>query len=103
MTGATFSHSTPPFPVTRLRLGRLVLLLLVGGTALLGGTLWLLQSKVHPLTMSAVESTAWPAWLKQSQAYPSPEVNAQVPVATATDPFAPQIAALRAEPLAQQH
>ena len=96
MTGATFSHTTPPFPVTRLRLGRLVLLLLVGGTALVGGTVWLLQNKAVPLTAGIADSTAWPAWLKHNATYPTAEVKPPVPVATAPDPYAAQIAALRA-------
>src|SRR6266571_8056217 len=102
MTNATFSHRPHTLPVTRLRLGRVLLLLVVGATALLGGTVWLLQTKAHPLVAPTIDSTAWPAWLRQSQAYPAPEVKAATPVATPPDPLAAPLAALRAELIAQQ-
>src|SRR5262245_31624112 len=102
MTRATFSHRPPTLPVTRLRLGRLVLLLLLSAGGLLGGTAWLLHTKGHSLAAPIVDSTAWPAWLKQSQQYPTPEVPAAAPVTPPPDQTAAQLAALRAQLLAQQ-
>ena len=45
MTNATFSHRPQPLQVTRLRLGRVVLVLVLSATALLGGTIWLLHTR----------------------------------------------------------
>ena len=48
-------------PVTRLRVGRVVLLAVVTFAALIGGTMWLLTTKARPFLTSPVDSTAWPA------------------------------------------
>jgi len=56
----------PWLPVTRLRVGRVVLLLLVTLVALVGRTVWLLMTKARPLQMPNIESTAWPAWMRQA-------------------------------------
>jgi len=45
MTNATFRQPSTLLPVTRLRLGRVVLLLLVGATVLGGGAVWLLRTQ----------------------------------------------------------
>jgi type IV secretion system protein VirB10 len=102
MTNATFSHRPQPLQVTRLRLGRVVLVLVLSATALLGGTIWLLHTKGHPLAVPTIDSAAWPAWLKQTQTYPAPEAKAPAPAVVPADPMAAQLAALRAELLAQQ-
>ncbi len=102
MTRATFSHRPPTLPVTRLRLGRLVLLLVISAGVLLGGTVWLLHTQGHSLTAPIIDSTAWPAWLKQRQQYPTADVTASAPVAAPPDQTAAQLAALRAQLLAQQ-
>jgi type IV secretory pathway VirB10-like protein len=49
-----------------------------------------------------VDSTAWPAWLKQPTQYAPPEVHPPTPVAAPPDQTAAQLAALRAQLLAQQ-
>ena len=98
MTNATFTHRPPFLPVTRLRLGRTLLLLGLTMVGLLGGTIWLLTTKVHPITMPTLDSTAWPAWLKQTQAYPAIEAKPPPPAAPpAPDLTATQLAALRAQ------
>jgi type IV secretory pathway VirB10-like protein len=85
-------------PVTRLRLGRAMLLLGLTVVGLLGGTIWLLTTKAHPIALPTLDSTAWPAWLKQTQAYPAPEVKpAPSPAPPAPDLTAAQLAALRAQ------
>ena len=61
---ATFRHVSPMVPVTRLRLGRVLLLLLVGGGALIGGTVWLLRTQGQPLTVPTIDSAAWPSWIR---------------------------------------
>src|SRR5712691_2970693 len=98
MTHATFSHRPPMLPVTRLRLGRAMLLLGLTVVGLLGGTIWLLTTKAHPITLPTLDSTGWPAWLKQTQAYPVPEPKPPAPAPTpAPDLTAAQLAALRAQ------
>ncbi len=69
------TYGRPPWflPVTRLRVGRVVLLAVVLCTALIGGTVWLLTTKARPFLTPMVDSTAWPAWLRQAQSYPTPE------------------------------
>jgi type IV secretory pathway VirB10-like protein len=83
-------------PVTRLRVGRVVLLALLIGIALIGGTLWLLTTKARPLTTPTVDSTAWPAWLRQAQTYPTTEPPAPKPAEPAPDPSATLLAKLNA-------
>ncbi len=75
MTNATFRQPSTLLPVTRLRLGRVVLLLLVGATVLGGGAVWLLRTQGHALVAPITDSAAWPPWLKQAQTYPAPEAQ----------------------------
>src|SRR5260370_14450339 len=104
MTTATFSPRPPVRRVTRLRLGRAMLLLGLTVAGLLGGTVWLLTTKAHPIALPTLDSTGWPAWLKQTQAYPAPEVKpAPPPPAPAPDLTAAQIAALPAQLEEQRH
>ena len=70
-----YPRQYPWLPVTRLRVGRVVLLALLTGALLIGGTIWLLTTKARPLTTPTVDSTAWPAWLRQVQTYPVAEVG----------------------------
>ena len=97
MRPATFSQRPPSLPVTRLRVGRVVLLGVVTLAALIGGTVWLLMTKGHPLAVPTVESTAWPAWMRQAQVYPASEPKpAPAPATPPVDQTAAQLAALRA-------
>jgi type IV secretory pathway VirB10-like protein len=92
-----FSQRAPwLLPVTRLRLGRVVLLAVVTFTALIGGTIWLLTTKARPLTIPMIDSTAWPAWLRQVQTYPTSEPEPPKPAAPVTDPNAALLAKLAA-------
>jgi type IV secretory pathway VirB10-like protein len=61
------------FPVTRLRVGRILLLLVIAGTMLLGGAYWLLTTQARTIVTPPSESTGWPAWLRQAQTYPTTE------------------------------
>ncbi len=70
---ATFRQPVMRPAVTRLRLGRLLLLLGMGAMVLIGGTLWLFRTQGHPLVAPITDSTSWPAWLKQPQSYAVPE------------------------------
>ncbi|HSX78180.1 MAG TPA: hypothetical protein VLQ80_06370, partial [Candidatus Saccharimonadia bacterium] len=100
---ATFRPSTTFPPVTRLRVGRLLLLLVVGASALLGGTFWLLGSTRPTLPAAVTDSTAWPPWLRQAQTYPAPETKPPAQAATAeVDKTAIEVAKLRADLLRQQ-
>ena len=49
MNAATFSRPPSVVPVTRLRLGRVVLLAVVTMAAVVGGAIWLLTTKARPL------------------------------------------------------
>jgi type IV secretory pathway VirB10-like protein len=102
MTHATFRQPAPLLPVTRLRLGRLLLLLLGGGALLGGGTLWLVRTHGHPLVAPIADSGSWPAWMKQTQAYPAPETTPVVHTAPEPDLTAVELATLRAHLLHQQ-
>ena len=86
----------PGLPVTRLRLGRVVLLIFVAGATVLGGTVWLLTTKARPLLTSTVDSTAWPAWLRQAQTYPTSEPEPAKAAAVVPDPNAALLARLAA-------
>ncbi len=100
---ATFRPRTT-FPlVTRLRVGRLLVLLLVAGGALVGGTFWLLHGTRPTLPAALSDSAAWPPWLKQAQTYPAAEIKppAQAPAAE-VDKTAIELAKLRADLLRQQ-
>ena len=100
---ATFRQPSAMVPVTRLRLGRVLLLLLVGGGTLVVGTVWLLRTQGQPLTVPPIDSAAWPSWMKQAQTYPAPEAKPAPPPATpAPDLTASELAKLRAQMLQQQ-
>jgi type IV secretory pathway VirB10-like protein len=88
----------PPwtFPVTRLRLGRVFLLGVVVFTALIGGTVWLLRTQARPFLAPMVDSTAWPAWLRQAQTYPPAEPVPPKPPEVVPDPNAALLAKLNA-------
>jgi len=84
-----------PFPpgmpwrgVTRLRVGRLVLLLALLFGGLMGGTVWLLRTQGRRLTTPAVESSSWPAWMKQASTYPTSEPLVPKAAEVAVDPLA---------------
>ena len=89
--------------VTRLRVGRLLFVLLVVASVLVGGAYWLLSSGKPTLPAAITDSTAWPPWLRQAQTYPAPETK---PPAQATaaevDKTAIELAKLRADLLRQQ-
>ena len=73
----------PYLPVTRLRVGRLLLLLVLGFLVVIGGAIWLMLTKGHPLQAPNLDSTAWPAWMRQAVTYapgaPPPEKVAEAP------------------------
>ena len=100
---ATFRPSATFPPVTRLRVGRVLLLLVVGASALIGGTFWLLVSTRPTLPAAITDSTAWPPWLRQAQTYPAPETKPPVQATAAeVDKTAIEVAKLRADLLRQQ-
>ncbi len=102
MTNATFTHRPSLPQATHLRLGRLVLLVLLGLGVLGGSVLWVLQTKARPLVQAVTDSGAWPPWLKQTPTYAAPETKA-VPAATVEpDHTAVELAKLRALLLQQQ-
>src|SRR5262249_27021824 len=94
---ATFRPSATLPPVTHLRVGRPLLLVVVIGGLLLGGTLWLLNGKSPTLPAAMMESTAWPPWLKQAQTYPAPEPKPPVHTTAETDKTAAELAKLRTD------
>ena len=96
MNAATFSRPPSVVPVTRLRLGRVVLLAVVMLTAVVGGALWLLTTKARPLLTPTVDSIAWPAWLRQAQTYPVAEAEPPRPAVPAPDPNAALLTKLAA-------
>src|SRR5712691_5031651 len=96
MNAATFSRPPSLVPVTRLRLGRVVLLAVVTMAAMVGGALWLLTTKARPLLTPTIDSTAWPAWLRQAQTYPTSEPEPPKAAAPVTDPNAALLAKLNA-------
>jgi hypothetical protein len=90
----------PWLPVTRLRVGRVVLLAVLGLTVVLGGAIWLLMTKARPFPMPNLDNTAWPAWMRQAQTYPTSAPDPPKPAPPATDPNAAllaKLAALQAE------
>ena len=100
---ATFRPRATFPPVTRLRVGRVLLLLVVGASALIGGTFWLLGSGKPTLPAAVTDSTAWPPWLRQAQTYAAPETKPPGQPATAeVDKTAIELAKLRADLLRQQ-
>jgi len=103
MTNATFRQPATLLPVTRLRLGRVVLLLLVSAAGLVGGAVWLLRTQGHALTTPLTDSAAWPPWMKQAQTYPAPEARQAPPAPTPEpDKTGIELAKLRAQMLQQQ-
>jgi len=78
----------PGLPVTRLRAGRLVLLVVTTFVVLIGGTIWLLRTQARPFLTPTVDSTAWPAWLRQAQTYPTTELEPPKPGEPVIDPLA---------------
>jgi hypothetical protein len=59
-TGERADTNRPALPsVTRLRLGRVLMLVLVSGSLLVGGCLWLLRTQGQPLTTALTDSAAW--------------------------------------------
>ncbi len=96
MRPATFSRPPWALPVTRLRVGRVVLLAVVTCATLIGGTVWFLTTKARPLTMPNIDITAWPAWLRQAQTYPTPEPEPAKAAAPVPDPNAALLAKLAA-------
>src|SRR6266567_8612002 len=58
------------------------------------GTIWLLTTKAHPLLTPTVDSTAWPAWMRQAVTYPPSEPPAPKPAEPVTDPTAALLAKL---------
>jgi type IV secretory pathway VirB10-like protein len=82
----------PWLPVTRLRVGRVVLLALLLGALLIGGTVWLLWTQARPFPVPHLDSTAWPAWMRQAQTYPPSEPEPPKPAVPATDPNAALLA-----------
>jgi type IV secretory pathway VirB10-like protein len=71
-----------------------VLLAVVTFAALIGGTIWLLRTQARPFTMPLIDSTAWPAWMRQAQSYPPSEPEPPKPAAPVTDPNAALLARL---------
>ena len=96
MRPATFTRPPWTLPVTRLRVGRVVLLAVVTFVALIGGTMWLLTTKARPFLTSTIDSTAWPAWLRQAQTYPATEPEPSKAAAPVSDPNAALLAKLAA-------
>src|SRR5712691_5764499 len=96
MNAATFSRPPSLVPVTRLRLGRVVLLAVVTMATIVGGAIWLLTTKARPLLTATVDSTAWPAWLRQTQTYPTSEPEPAKAAAVTSDPNAALLARLAA-------
>jgi type IV secretion system protein TrbG len=59
-TGERADTNRPALPsVTRVRLGRVLMLVLVSGSLLVGGVLWLLRTQGQPLTTALTDSAAW--------------------------------------------
>jgi type IV secretory pathway VirB10-like protein len=80
--------------------GRVVLLALVTFGLLIGGTVWLLLTKTRSFPLPTIDSTAWPAWMRQAQTYPPPTPEPPKLAEPAIDPLAglnAKLAALLAE------
>jgi len=97
MTNATFTHR-PSLPrATHLRVGRLLLLALLGMGLLGGSVLWVLQTKARPLVKAVEDSGAWPPWLRQTPTYAAPEANATpTPTPAPVDQTVGELAKVRA-------
>jgi type IV secretory pathway VirB10-like protein len=94
LAGRPLLRPSPWLPVTRLRVGRVVLLAVLTMTVVLGGAIWLLTTKAWPFPMPTLDSTAWLAWMKQAQSYPAPPPEPPKPAAPVTDPNAALLAKL---------
>jgi hypothetical protein len=96
VTNATLTHRPTLPQATHLRLGRLLLLALLGVGVLGGSVLWVLQTKARPLVQAVTDSGAWPPWLKQTPTYAAPETKAALtPPAPEPDKTAAELAKLR--------
>jgi len=96
MTNGTLTPR-PTLPrATHLRLGRLLLLVLVGLGLLGGSVLWVVQTKARPLVKAVEESGAWPSWMRQPPTYTAPEAKAApAPPPTPADQTAVELAKMR--------
>jgi type IV secretion system protein VirB10 len=100
MRQATLQRPPWQVPVTRLRGGRVALLAGSIFVLLIGGTIGLLLTKARTFTPPTVDSTAWPAWMRQSQTYPQSEPVLPKTAEVTPDPNAAllaKLAALQAE------
>ena len=70
MTNATYTNPLYRPGVVRLRAGRLIGVLLLLMTLVVGGGLWFLHTYGRKVKTPPVESTTGPAWMKQSVSYP---------------------------------
>jgi len=95
MTNATLTHHAGLPQATHLRLGRLILLILLGVGLLGGSVLWVLQTKARPLVKAVEDGSAWPAWLKQTPSYAAPETQATPAPTPEPDHTAGELARLR--------
>jgi hypothetical protein len=96
MRQATFQRPPWQVPVTRLRGGRVALLAGAVLVLLIGGTIWLLLTEARTFTPPAVDNTAWPAWIRQSQTYPQSEPLVPKTAEVVPDPHAALLAKLAA-------
>jgi type IV secretion system protein VirB10 len=85
----------PSVPATRLHLGRILLLVLSVGLTLAAGAGWLLWTKARPITQP-VDSTVWPAWMRQAPMYQPAAPPPPQPAPAGADPNAPLLAKLTA-------
>ena len=100
MPPPTFHRPPWALPVTRLRVGRVLLLASLALVAVVGGAVYLLTTKAQPFTAPTIDATAWPAWMRQAQTYPTPEPPPPKPPEPVVDPNAAlrqQMAELLAE------
>jgi len=86
----------PGLGATRLHPVKVLGLLLAVAVTLIGGTLWLLTTKARPVSTPTVESTAWPAWMRQAQSYAPAEPLLPKTAEAAGDPHASLLAKLTA-------
>jgi type IV secretory pathway VirB10-like protein len=84
----TFHRPPWSLPVTRLRIGRVVLLIVVAFVTVVGGAIYLLTTKAQPFTAPTTDATAWPAWMRQTQTYPTTDPPPPKPAEVLVDPNA---------------